>query len=259
MRGGREGGIDRCGVAEMKIERNVSRHVVIKKRSAFAHCFAGRHHGGQWIDVDLDRFGRVLGRKHRLGDDAGDRIADIAHLVFGERAAPRLFQRRAVAALERHIAFERAVALEVSRGIDREHARHLAGRIGVDGADHPMSVAASHHHRISLAGQADIVGVAAVAAQQHRILDARHRLPDGKFLDRQLPRGQSFIGAFGRLIQIHDRAIPPGFRQILQAISANHAHNGLGPARQAVRRTWHASAKSAVLALPLVADTFVSI
>jgi hypothetical protein len=29
-----------------------------------------------------------------------------------------------------------------------------------------------------------------------------------------LPRGQSFIGAFGRLIQIHGAAIPGGFRQI---------------------------------------------
>ena len=78
--------------------------------------------------------------------------------------------------------------------------------------DEAVRVPAAYHHPINLAGQADIVGVAAVAAQQHRILDAGHSLPDGKFLDRQLPRGQSFIGAFGRLIQIHDRAIPPGFR-----------------------------------------------
>ncbi len=51
-----------------------------------------------------------------------------------------------------------------------------------------MAVAAAHHHRIGLAGKADIIGIAAVTAKQHRIFAARHRLAYGKFLDRQLPR-----------------------------------------------------------------------
>ena len=41
---------------------------------------------------------------------------------------------------------------------------------------------AAHHHRIGLTGQADIVGIMAFAAQQHRVLGARHRLADGEFL-----------------------------------------------------------------------------
>ena len=162
MRGRGEGGIDRGGVAEMIVERNVAGHVVVKQRSALARRVFGRYDGGERIDVDLDRFGGVLRGKDGLGDDAGDRIADIAHLVFRQRAAPRLFHRRAVAAFERHIAFERAVALKIGGGIDRKHARHFPGRVGVDGADHAMAVAAAHHHRIGLAGQADVVGIAAL-------------------------------------------------------------------------------------------------
>jgi hypothetical protein len=39
-----------------------------------------------------------------------------------------------------------------------------------------------------LAGKADIIGIAAMTPKQHRVFDAWHRLADGKFLDRQLPR-----------------------------------------------------------------------
>ena len=52
---------------------------------------------------------------------------------------------------------------------------------GVDALDHAVRVAAAHHHRIGLAGKLDVVGVAAVAAHQRRILGARHRLADAEF------------------------------------------------------------------------------
>ena len=76
-----EGRVDRVGVAVVIVERDVARHVVVEERRAVAHRLVGRDHRGKRLDVDLDRFGRVLGGQHRLGDDAGDRVADIAHLV----------------------------------------------------------------------------------------------------------------------------------------------------------------------------------
>jgi hypothetical protein len=39
---------------------------------------------------------------------------------------------------------------------------------------------AAHHHGIGLTGQADIVGIAPFAAQQHRVFGAWHRLADGE-------------------------------------------------------------------------------
>ena len=144
----------------------------------------------------------------RLGDDAGDRIADIAHFVRRQRGAPRLLHRRAVAVVQRHDAFERAVAFQIGAGIDAEHARHFPRRLGVDGADDAVGVAAAHHHRIGLAGQADVVGIMSLAAQQHRVFAARHRLADGKFLDRQSVLGRQFVRpVVGGLLQIHDDSI----------------------------------------------------
>ena len=69
-----------------------------------------------------------------------------------------------------------------------------------------VRVAAAHHHRVGLAGQADVVGIVALAAQQHRVLGARHRLADGKFLDGEsLPafvRRNSIRLLIGRLGQV---------------------------------------------------------
>jgi hypothetical protein len=40
---------------------------------------AGRRHRRQLGDVERHGFGRILGLHGGLGDDAGDRLADIAH------------------------------------------------------------------------------------------------------------------------------------------------------------------------------------
>ena len=39
-----------------------------------------------------------------------------------------------------------------------------------------------HHHRVGLAGQAHVVGVMPFAAQEDRVLGARHRLADRELL-----------------------------------------------------------------------------
>ena len=70
-----------------------------------------------------------------------------------------------------------------------------------------MGILAAHHHRIGLAGQADIVGITAPAAEQGGVLLARNRLSDGKLLDRQ-PVGDQFIRpVLHGLLQIHDGSI----------------------------------------------------
>ena len=75
-----------------------------------------------------------------------------------------------------------------------------------------MSVAASQNHRISLAGQADIVSIMSEAPQQHRVLFARNRLSDGVFLDGQSVGGQltrRVLRRFrGGLLKSHNDSIP---------------------------------------------------
>ena len=56
-----------------------------------------------------------------------------------------------------------------------------------------MSVAAANHHRIGLAWPADIVGVATLAAHEHRVFAAPDRLSDAEFGQRKGSFGGSVI------------------------------------------------------------------
>ncbi len=205
--------VDGVGITKMIIERNVARHVVIEERRAVARGVFRRNHGRQRLDLEGDRFGRILGGERGLGDDVDNGIADVADLVRGQRAAPGLLHRRAVAIFERHDALERTVSFQVGRGIDAEYAGHGPRGVRIDGADYAMGNAAAHHHRISLARQTDVVGITSMTAQQHWIFAARHGLSDGKFLNgqslrRQFVRCRSVRLSVGRLVQIHARPIP---------------------------------------------------
>ncbi len=188
MRGLGESGRHLLAVAEMIVERDVARRLLVDERRARSRRLLGAHHRGQRIDIDLDRLGGVLGRERGLGDDAGDGIADEAHLVARQRRPRRLLHRRAVPVLERHDAFERAVLGEIGAGIDREHARHRARDRGVNALDHAMRDAAADHHRIGLAGELDVVGVAALAAHERGVLAARHRLADAELHHGEIVR-----------------------------------------------------------------------
>jgi hypothetical protein len=76
--------------------------------------------------------------------------------------------------------------LKIGGAVDAEHARHAACRLEIERPDDAVRITASHHHGVSLASDAEIVGVAALAAQQGRILLARHRLADAEFHEGQL-------------------------------------------------------------------------
>jgi hypothetical protein len=69
-----------------------------------------------------------------------------------------------------------------------------------------MCVATADHHSVSLAGPAEIVGVAAFAANQFRILAAADRLADAEFGQRKCGFGGSVIHleglSFGGLLSI---------------------------------------------------------
>src|SRR5262249_17550311 len=52
------------------------------------------------------------------------------------------------------------------------------GRLGVDGADAGMRMGGAHDGHVRLAGQIDVVVVAAFAAEETDVLEAAYRLPD---------------------------------------------------------------------------------
>ncbi len=164
MSGLRKRSLHGFGIAVMIVERDIAGHIVVELWRAIARAGFGRDDGGERLDIDGDRFGGIFRLRHRLGDDASDRVADIAHFVGRQRFAPRLFQWCAVPVVERHDAFEGAVTFQLGAAVDAEHARHFSRRLQIDAADDAVGVPAADHHHIGLTREADVVGIAAFAA-----------------------------------------------------------------------------------------------
>src|SRR5262249_40129604 len=81
----------------------------------------------------------------------------------------------------RHRQVAEAGDLPVGAGEHGEHAGRRLGGGGVDGADARMRMRRAQHYAERHAGQDDIVDVAATAAQQARVVEARHRLAQREF------------------------------------------------------------------------------
>ena len=107
--------------------------------------------------------------------------------VSGEDRARRREQRAAVGILERQLADHLAIAgaREIRRGVYCEHARHVHCRADFDAVQPAMGMGRADHARECLARHVDVVGVAALAAQQPRVLLAVYRLADTELEVRQ--------------------------------------------------------------------------
>jgi hypothetical protein len=100
MRRGAESAGDLFGIAIVELGRNVAGDAVVQLGRARGCRLARAGHGRQGIDIEQDGFGGVfcLG----FGNDNGDRIADVADLVAGQRRTGRPMHRAAVARRDRH-------------------------------------------------------------------------------------------------------------------------------------------------------------
>ena len=167
-----ESGIGRSLVAERPIAAQIVRHVVEQKRRVALDGIEHADHRRQDVVVDDHRFGGVLRLLARLGDDEGDRIADMAHLALRQRRMRRLFHRQPVLAGDAPAAGEAADAgrFEVFAGEHREHARHRQRRRRIDRFDRRVRMRraqeyAGHHVRAL-----DVGDVIAAAGQESLIL-----------------------------------------------------------------------------------------
>ena len=186
--GAGKGGVGRRRVAKLAIEADVRLCAVVHPRRILARGRNGFDHGRQDVVIDHDTLGAVFRRVHGFGDDHRHRFADETRLV-GRQRIMRRFERRLVAfevqlglLLMRRPRLVRdrfeAVRGKVHAGQHREHARRGLGVIGRDRADARMRMRRAHHHRIDLARQVLVGGIAAVAAHQAQILAPPYRLAD---------------------------------------------------------------------------------
>ena len=180
MRGLGEGGIGRGLVAGLVEIRLVVRAIVVELRRAGLERLARRHHGRARRIVDLDALGGVAGEIERVGDDDGDRIADMQDAIDGDRRPMRQIHRAAVALLVGRHRRHRAepVGLVVLAGQHRMHAGHLQRRARVDALDVGVGVRRAHDRGMELIGELEIVEIAPAPHQQARVLAPPHRLTD---------------------------------------------------------------------------------
>ena len=82
---------------------------------------------------------------------------------------------------------------EILAGMDREHARHAHRRPDIDGAQPSMGVIRSDEGRMSLAGNVDVVGVAALSGEEAQVFPPAHRAryaECGGVIGRAVHRGE---------------------------------------------------------------------
>ena len=178
-----EGFPDGVGIAVEKVERDIARRLVIELRRVRLQGIGHIGDAGEGVDIDHHGFGRVLGLGLGFRHHDGDGIADETDPVEGQGEARRAVHLRAVAILEGQGAFQCAIARfpEIGAREDGQDAGHRQGILGIDALDLAMGIRAAHHGRIGLAGAVEVVGILALAAQQHGVLRARDRLPDAEF------------------------------------------------------------------------------
>jgi hypothetical protein len=156
--------LGRPGVAGLPVEdvvRGAPRLVVADERRAGVKRAARVDHRGQRLVVHHDQLERVPGGVAVLGDDERYLLALEPNLVGGEHGLPVAGQRGHPGQVERGQRLPGEDGLDLRVGLGRE---------GIDGQDPRVRVRAAQHRSVEHAGQADVVHVQALAADEPLVL-----------------------------------------------------------------------------------------
>jgi hypothetical protein len=187
MRRARERRIGRLGVADLGVDHDVGQVVIEPRR---VRCDGGRRvdHGRQRLVVDNHFLGGVFGLGYCLGDDEGNRGADVADAIGRQHVMRRHRHRRAVAVMQHNVGrragggemrdAREPVGQRVLAGQHREYAGHGARRGHVDRTDQRMGMRRAHRGAVGLAGQIDVVAIIAAAGDEACVFLAAYRLSD---------------------------------------------------------------------------------
>jgi len=194
-----EGKLRRRLVSGFGVDTQIGAVLVPDERCSRRQRLRRPHHGGQRVVRDHEASSSVHRLPQCLGDHHSDRLADIAGFTERQNRVRRDQERRAVAALERHLMRVRwhrplgdrlqTILRRVAGGQHSQDTRHTGRRPDIDAENPGMRVRRANHIGIGLARQAHVVGVVAGTGQKARVLappdwfaDPLHRHP--------LPRSQ---------------------------------------------------------------------
>jgi len=187
-----QSGVDGGSIAEAPAQRPIAGGVAVELRRLRTDRRGDVGDGGQGLDHDLDQLQGIGDLSCRLGHDQGQRLADIVDTPPGECGMRWDDQLLAVLALQRHAARQVPIAVAVEVGC-REHECDAGGGARgrhVEAPDQAVRVVGAEEPRRRRVRRGDVVSVVSMAAQQARVLGARHRLADPEF--RHEAHGWSF-------------------------------------------------------------------
>ena len=127
-----------------------------------------RRDGVEDVVFDDDRVARVLRHVAAFGQDQRDRIADVAHLVGGERGEHRTGDVRCLRPELHRVGDLR----ELRAGDDRHDAVERARLLDVEIGDATVRDRAAQEDRVHHPRQPDVVDIATAAAEDLLVLDA---------------------------------------------------------------------------------------
>ena len=172
------GGVDRGVrpglVADVPLEDDVVRGVLVELRRTRLDGLLGVDDRRQRLPLDVDRLERVDGLLGRLGDDRGDPFPRPLDAVGRERS------RRVDVVLDAggpagRPGHRQRVVRDVRPDDDRHDAGHRLGRRDVDRADVGVRVRAAQDGQVGHPSHLDVVEIAALAGDEPWILDALDR------------------------------------------------------------------------------------
>ena len=173
-------------------------------RRAGLDCVFGVDDEGQFLVVDLDRFGGVHGPVLGVGDHHRDRLADVARLVGGQEHVRADEDGAAAGRVQLHVelGFRQRVVRNggeffretIGAGEHREHAFHFLRARRVDVADARVRIRRAHHRRVGLPLEQEVVAELAAAGDQPLVLRPPDRFSDEAevgLVHRCCPYGQT--------------------------------------------------------------------
>ena len=132
--------------------------------------------GRERIELDGDVAQGILGEVTALREHHGERLADMADFVLGERHLRALVEDRALDRRRRNEKRTgRPIGAEVSGGIDGDDTVAGAGGGNIDRTDAGVRDVAAQERGVQHPGQFDVVDEQRLAAEQARILVAPDR------------------------------------------------------------------------------------
>ncbi len=155
---------------------DIGAEIVVHQRRAGAKRRFEIDHRRQRLEIDLDIVERVFGNVAALGNDDGERLADVADLVPGERHLGALVEDRA---RNRRWWHQQGTMLPIGAVIigrvDRDHAGTLFRARDVDALDPPMRDLAAQEGGVQHAGQFNVVDEQRLAGEKFPVLVALDR------------------------------------------------------------------------------------